>query len=256
MWTGARQDNADIYVQMLGAGGPVGDPLRLTTDPGTDQNPVWSPDGRWIAFLHGKPSQSLVLAAGQAELRLIPPLGGPQRKVADVQVQWITPVAPPLIGWCPSSECLVVAEHLGEGKPVALFTVSLDTGEKKQLTYPDAAVYGDSSPAFSPDGHSLVFQRNPSGPGAEIYLLPLEKDLTAAGPPRRLTRAALNATGPSWMPDGKELLFSAQGNLWRLPVTGEGDPARLPFVGEDGVTPVVSRPQPGRPSRLVYVRSF
>jgi dipeptidyl aminopeptidase/acylaminoacyl peptidase len=27
-------------------------------------------------------------------------------------------------------------------------------------------------------------------------------------------------------------------------------------VGEDGLMPVVSRPQPGRPSRLVYVRSF
>ena len=37
---------------------------------------------------------------------------------------------------------------------------------------------------------------------------------------------------------------------------GESAPARLPFVGEDGVMPVVSRPQPGRPARLVYVRSF
>jgi Tol biopolymer transport system component len=36
----------------------------------------------------------------------------------------------------------------------------------------------------------------------------------------------------------------------------ENTPARLPFVGEDGLMPVVSRPQPGRPPRLVYVRSF
>ena len=33
-------------------------------------------------------------------------------------------------------------------------------------------------------------------------------------------------------------------------------PSRIPFVGEDGVTPVVSRAQAGRPARLVYVRSF
>ena len=33
-------------------------------------------------------------------------------------------------------------------------------------------------------------------------------------------------------------------------------PERLPFVGEDGLMPVVSRPQPGHPARLVYVRSF
>ena len=85
MWTGPKQDNADIYVQMLGAGSPVGAPLRLTTDSGSDQNPVWSPDGRWIAFLHGQPTQSLVLGPGLAELRLIPPLGGPQRKVAELR---------------------------------------------------------------------------------------------------------------------------------------------------------------------------
>jgi tricorn protease-like protein len=85
MWTGPKQDNADIYVQMIGAGSPVGAPLRLTTDSGSDQSPVWSPDGRWIAFLHGQPSQSLVLGPGKAELRLIPPLGGPQRKVAELQ---------------------------------------------------------------------------------------------------------------------------------------------------------------------------
>ena len=29
-----------------------------------------------------------------------------------------------------------------------------------------------------------------------------------------------------------------------------------PFVGEDGIMPAVSRPQAGRPPRLVYVRSF
>ena len=58
------------------------------------------------------------------------------------------------------------------------------------------------------------------------------------------------------MPDSKEILFSARGSLWRLVVAGESTPARLPFVGEDGLMPVVSRPQPGRPPRLVYVRSF
>ena len=38
-------------------------------------------------------------------------------------------------------------------------------------------------------------------------------------------------------------------------VARDGKPERLPFVGEDGVMPVVSRSQPVRPARLVYVRS-
>src|SRR6516225_7739296 len=51
------------------------------------------------------------------------------------------------------------------------------------------------------------------------------------------------------------VLFSASGNPWRIAVPGKSVPARLPFVGEDGILPAVSRPQPGRPSRLVYTRS-
>ena len=57
------------------------------------------------------------------------------------------------------------------------------------------------------------------------------------------------------MPDSKEILFSARGSLWRLATAEQGAPARLPFVGEDGLMPVVSRPQSGRPPRLIYVRS-
>ena len=46
-WTGEKQDNPDIYVQQIGAGSA----LRLTTEPSNDYNPVWSPDGRKIAFI-------------------------------------------------------------------------------------------------------------------------------------------------------------------------------------------------------------
>src|SRR5207247_1307705 len=41
-----------------------------------------------------------------------------------------------------------------------------------------------------------------------------------------------------------------------LLVPGESTPTKLPFVGEDGLMPVVSRPQDERARRLVYVRSF
>ena len=68
--------------------------------------------------------------------------------------------------------------------------------------------------------------------------------------------AKLDAEYPTWIPGSKEILFSAKGGLWRLVIPGESTPVRLPFVREYGLMPVVSRPQPGRPPRLVYVRSF
>ena len=244
-WTGPKQDNPDIYVQQIGAGAP----LRLTTDPRNDDTPVWSPDGRWIAFLRS-PSQARI-----SELLLIPPLGGPERKLLEIRVREVF-VAPPYLTWCPDSTCLVVTDSPGEGKPDALFVVSLETGEKRQVTNPQSPVLGDSNPAVSPDGRSLLFRRNLADTAGELHLLPLGKGLTPGGEPRRLANAPLSAAYPAWMPDGKEILFSARGSLWRLAISGGGPPARLPYVGEDGLMPVVSRPQPGRPSRLVYVRSF
>ena len=58
-WTGDKQDNQDLYVQMIGQRST----LRLTTDVRNDYNPVWSPDGRWIAFLRSEPRQRPVFAA-------------------------------------------------------------------------------------------------------------------------------------------------------------------------------------------------
>ena len=248
MWTGPNQDNEDIYVQMIGSGSP----LRLTTDPRIDTSPVWSPDGRWIAFLRGTTSAPYLQDI--SEVRLIPPLGGSERRIAEVRDVMLNPAEPRYLGWCPDSRCLVVTDFQGERKPHALFVIALDTGEKRQLTSPESPAF-DTNPVVSPDGRSLVFQRFPTGAGAELYSLPLGSGLTATGPARRLTGASLNAKHPSWMPDGKEILFSAGGSLWRLAISGDGREARIPFVGENGLWPVVSQPQAGRPLRLAYVQS-
>ncbi|MEK6325094.1 MAG: protein kinase [Acidobacteriota bacterium] len=248
-WTGPKQDNQDIYVQMIGSGSP----LPLTTDPRSDYNPVWSPDGRWIAFFRSQPTAPTGLRS--RELWLIPPLGGPERKLADIWSQDFFPVAA-YLAWSPDSNSLVVTDSPGEGQPDALFVVSLETREKRQLMNPQPPVLADTSPAVSPDGRSLVFLRRTSWGAGELHLLPLGKGLTAAGEPKRLTPAELRADFPAWMPDGKEIVFSAKGSLWRLAVPGEHTPTRIPYVGEDGLMPTISRSQPGRPARLVYVRSF
>ena len=74
-WTGEKQDNHDLYVQQIGAGSPH----KLTTDPGDDSSPAWSPDGLAIAFLRRQPN------SGRYQVRLVPPLGGPERKIAEIE---------------------------------------------------------------------------------------------------------------------------------------------------------------------------
>ena len=161
------------------------------------------------------------------------------RLVAESRVVARSPLRP---WWVATSPCLVCC--------------SLESGEKRQLTHPQHPFAGDTEPAVSPDGSWLVFRRNRAPFIGELYRLPLGRGLIATGEPSRLTPTALDANNPTWMPDSKEILFSARGSLWRLAVSGASPPARLPYVGEDGQMPVVSRPQPGRPPRLVYARSY
>ena len=154
-------------------------------------------------------------------MRLIAPLGGPERKVAEIRAREIIGV-PMLLSWCPDSTCVVVTDSPGNEQPDAIFALSLDTGEKRQLTSPEPTAHGDSQPAISPDGRWLVFRRNISGGlTGELYLLPLNRNLTPAGRAVGLTPAAFNANYPVWMSDRKELVFSSQERLWRVLAAGK-----------------------------------
>ena len=244
-WTGPKQDNQDVYVQQIGAGAP----LRLTTDAANDYSPVWSPEGRSIAFLRQPPDSRVI------ELRLIPPLGGPDRKLTEIRPHRVF-LRPVTLGWCPDSSCVVVTDAPDETTRDAVFVVSVETGEKRQLTHPPQSALADTDPAVSPDGQWLVFRRDTAPFNGQLQLLALGRDFSPRGEPRPITSTLLVAYSPEWMPDSAEIVFSARSALRRLSIADGSTAQRLPFVGDDGIMPVVSRPQPERGARLVYVRSF
>ena len=100
--------------------------------------------------------------AGRSELRLIPPLGGPDRKLADIHVRGgITPT-PPYLTWCPDGSCLIATDSPGEGAPDALFVIPLETRRKAPATHPAPPASGDINPAVSPDGSLWSFAAWPA----------------------------------------------------------------------------------------------
>jgi Tol biopolymer transport system component/DNA-binding winged helix-turn-helix (wHTH) protein len=227
-WNGERQDNFDIYVKLVDGS----DALRLTSHPARDSSPAWSPDNRHIAFVR------------DGTIFLIAPLGGAERKVADVQAFDIA--------WTPDGKSLVVsAGKFGERR---ILLLSVDTGQVKELTaspFTEYPVFGDLAPAVSPDGLQLVFVRQ-----SDLYLMPL-----AGGEPRRLTRDEGRISGVSWTADGRELVYAWTGPRWgamalwrRLVETPAGSPSkRIEGVEPGAFKPVISHPAPGSPARLAYV---
>jgi Tol biopolymer transport system component len=241
-WNGPRQDNSDVYVLQIGAGAP----LRLTTDAATDYSPAWSPDGRAIAFLRERPDPE------PHELRLVPPLGGPERKVAGIRPRGF--LRPVTMAWCPDSSCLVVTDSEDHTRPDALVVVSVESGDKRPLTTPQHPIFADTDPAVSPDGGWLAFRRDAAPYSGQLQVARLGDGPRLIGEPRSITPAILGAYGPDWI-SNREIAFWAKGALWRTGTSEGSVPERLPF-GEDGITVAVSRSRPGRPARLAYVRSY
>jgi eukaryotic-like serine/threonine-protein kinase len=234
-WNGEKQDNFDIYVKMIGTNGP---PLRLTTDAAPDHSPAWSADGRFIAFRRDLPS-------GKSAVMVIPAIGGLERKVAE-----IFPEGCP--AWSPDGNWLAISDRDSETEPFALSLLSVETGEKRRLTFPPKQSFGDLDPNFSPDGRSLAFSRGIDAHTADLgdlYLLALSQGLNPAGEPRQVTFGSQGAEESAWTADGREIVYSAgfvvPRGLWRIAVSGNAagraQPQRLPNVGNNANQPAISR---------------
>jgi Tol biopolymer transport system component/tRNA A-37 threonylcarbamoyl transferase component Bud32 len=227
-WSGERDDNWDIYVKQI----ENGNSLRLTSNAAVDLWPVWSPDGTYIAFSRRLNSEI------DGGIYIIPAMGGAERRV--YSLKWENAQFGH-IDWSPDGKSLAFQERDSPQESYSLFLLSLETLEKRKLTSPrEQYLYGDWSPAFSPDGQTLAFMRDSSIDTEDIYLVPV-----AGGEPRRLTFDNTLLRGMAWTPDGNEIVFTSMRGgsnlrLWRVSVSG-GTPEPLAAGGEKAITPAISR---------------
>ena len=230
-WNGDKGDNYDIYVKQIGSGTR---PLRLTTDPGFDAAPAWSPNDQYIAFVRTTQAASTLL--------LVPPLGGPERTVAALPAGGVG--AP--VTWTPDSKWLAAALQESPKSPYAIWLFSVTTGERRRLTNPRAG--GDRCPALSPDGRMLAFSRGLREYAQAPYALALSRDYQPKGEPRELTKERYSGIwGIAWTADGRSIIYAGD-HLFRLPVSGRGSPALLPYAAGDVSFPAVALARP----RLAY----
>ena len=234
-WNGEKQDNWDIYVKQIG----VEPPYRLTNDPAIDYSPAWSPDGRLIAFLRD-------LSPGKTAIMLIPQRGGSERIVTELNGSLQPLPFGPYLSWTPDSKWLVgatsaVGQH---GRGLRLY--STETGEQRPLTNPPIEEVGDTAPAVSPDGRTLVFSRvSPDLFNVTLWLLHLGEGYKPLGKEEKVQTGNMTNVGAVWLPDGSEFVFgSGTGynfGLWRMAASNAAIPRRINLEASNAFSPAISR---------------
>jgi len=209
----------DLYVKVIGAD----EPLRLTSHPSARLSAAWSPDGRTIAISRG---------AGEDDsgLYLIPPTGGPERKlIARSPVSWFGTEAN-WISWSPDGKQLAFIDHPANAVADAtlqLFLLSLENLERTQV---ETGCNSVSIPKFSPGGKYLAWVCNKAAASSSLWLLRLSD-----GDRSQLLSWEDGISGIAWSRDERRIVFSSvfhDGGVWETSLDRPSHVERLP-TGHD-----------------------
>jgi Tol biopolymer transport system component len=230
----AASEDLDLYV--MAASGR--DPVRRTESPADETYPRWSPDGRNIAFVSDRGSG--------ANIYLIPPLGGPERKLVETRLEPdLDRIELGAVPWSPDGQELLFSRRESSGA-IAIWKVNLVTGQETAVTDPSPGSE-DLEATWSFDGTQIAFRRLEGG-RESLWLLP-----ASGGEARPLLRDEHDNRSPTWSVDGRRIAFSSNRagstDLWELEV-GSGRLRQLvPNASGPGQHPL---PVIGRQGRLAY----
>ncbi len=117
-----------------------GQAIRLTTGPGTETNPIFSPDGSMIAFTGSYD--------GSVDVFVVPAAGGVPKRLT-----W-HPGGDFALGWTPDGKRVLFFSNRAANSPryMELFTISIDGGPEEKLPLPVGY-----EAAYSPDGKRLAY---------------------------------------------------------------------------------------------------
>ena len=187
--------NDDIHVFDI----PRASLTRFTYEGGDEQNPVWTPDGKRLAYASqrgGTPTIYWKTADGNGTPEKILTPQHPQRPSS----------------FSPDGKFLAYTEvHPQSG--LDIWTVRLDDSSRQPEPFLRTP-FDEDQPLFSPDGHWLAYRSNESG-RMEVYVAQF---------PVAAVKRQISIDGgdqPMWAPDGKQLFYLKGNRLMSVDLNGE-----------------------------------
>ena len=216
------------YPQLWVVNAAGGSPVRIGDGDSVNSNPVWSPDGRWIAYsgqaqgkdglciVHPDGSDATLLAEAEGTNAPIPGQGNDVSWSPDSnQIAFVSATPGPEAAGA-SGDPMVFTRYLwrptaGEGihpwndnRRLHIFIVDVASKRVRQLTSGD---YYEHSIDWSPDGSEILFCSDRSPYADQFFHYNIYAVNPSDGSIRQLTTIETTQYHPVWSPDGKKIAF-------------------------------------------------
>lgn len=158
------------------------------------RNPVWSPDGKTIAFISDK--------SGEEQIWTVPAEGGakPKQLTTTLTGEHFRPV------WSPDGKHLVIGD-----RTMQIQLVDASTGKVTQIDQADRGGSYDTPNqdyTFSPDSQWVAYSLPGFGWNSEVWLYSLK-----TGKKTEISDPTIASNSPSFSPDGKYLYMIQQSHV-------------------------------------------
>ncbi len=193
--------------------------IQVTKDAAAKLTPVWSPDGKYIAYVSDKAGTWAIYTHGVGEETT--------RKIGDLSA------APSGIAFSPDGQSIAYSLSFGP-RLGRLGVMDVATGETRTVSKAIPSSIG--SPTWSPDGK--IIATTTLEPYSKLYREGVNRLLfyTADGTETWNWKGLKNWSfgvrgkdGPVWSPDGKNFAAISDGVLWQIPVDTKGQPTGIPI---------------------------